>query len=106
MSVAGEKSIALAKALPTFSGGERAILLLAYPKAQALADARKLQLGLAVTTLLGIALDGVRDLAGGRTDHAAFSAARRSRGEACQRRACPGPCSRQRRACAPRDELQ
>ncbi len=56
MSVAGEKSIALAKALPTFSGGERAILLLAYPKAQALADARKLQLGLAVTTLLGLIL--------------------------------------------------
>ena len=56
MSVAGEKSIALAKSLPTFSDGERAILLLAYPKAQALADARKLQLGLAVTTLLGLVL--------------------------------------------------
>ena len=33
---------------------ERAILLLAYPKAQALADARKLQLALAVMTLLGL----------------------------------------------------
>ena len=56
MKVAGEQSIALAKALPTFSGGERAILLLAYPKAQALADARKLQLALAVTTFLGLLL--------------------------------------------------
>jgi len=56
MNVAGEKSIVLAKPLPTFSGGERAILLLAYPKAQALADARKLQLGLAVMTLLGLLL--------------------------------------------------
>jgi diguanylate cyclase (GGDEF)-like protein len=56
MKVAGDKSIALAKPLPTFSDGERAILLLAYPKAQALADARKLQLGLAVMTLLGLLL--------------------------------------------------
>jgi diguanylate cyclase (GGDEF)-like protein len=54
MSVAGERSIVLAKALPTFSDGEQAILLLAYPKAQALADARKLQLALAVMTLLGL----------------------------------------------------
>jgi len=56
MKVAGDKSIALAKPLPTFSDGERAILLLAYPKAQALGDARKLQLGLAVMTLLGLLL--------------------------------------------------
>ena len=56
MSVAGERSIVLAKPLPTFSDGEQAILLLAYPKAQALADARKLQLALAVMTLLGLLL--------------------------------------------------
>jgi diguanylate cyclase (GGDEF)-like protein len=54
MQVAGERSIALAKPLPTFSGNERAILLLAYPKAEALADARKLQLALAAMTLLGL----------------------------------------------------
>jgi diguanylate cyclase (GGDEF)-like protein len=56
MRVAGENSIVLAKPLPTFSDQERAILLLAYPKAQALADARKLQLALAVMTLLGLML--------------------------------------------------
>ncbi len=56
MIVAGEKSIVLAKPLPTFSDGEQAILLLAYPKAQALADAHKLQLALAVMTLLGLLL--------------------------------------------------
>ena len=54
MRVGGDRSIALAKPLPTFSGGERAILLLAYPKAEALADASKLQLVLAVMTLLGL----------------------------------------------------
>jgi diguanylate cyclase (GGDEF)-like protein len=58
MTLAGEKSIVLAKPLPTFSGRERAVLLLAYPKSQALADARKLQLGLAVMTLLGLLLMG------------------------------------------------
>jgi diguanylate cyclase (GGDEF)-like protein len=56
MTVAGESSIALAKALPTFSDRERAILLLAYPRAEALADARKLQLALAAMTLLGLLL--------------------------------------------------
>ena len=54
MRVAGTPSITLAKPLPTFSDDERAILLLAYPKAEALADARKLQLALAVMTLLGL----------------------------------------------------
>lgn len=58
MRVAGEKSIVLAKPLPTFSDNERAILLLAYPKAQALADARKLQLALAAMTFLGLLLMG------------------------------------------------
>ena len=58
MRVAGEKSIVLAKSLPTFSDGERAILLLAYPKAQALAEARELQLALAAMTLLGLLLMG------------------------------------------------
>jgi diguanylate cyclase (GGDEF)-like protein len=58
MRVAGEESIVLAKPLPTFSDGERAILLLAYPKAQALAEARKLQLALAAMTFLGLLLMG------------------------------------------------
>jgi diguanylate cyclase (GGDEF)-like protein len=58
MRVAGENSIVLAKPLPTFSDGETAILLLAYPKAQALADAHKLQLALAVMTLIGLLLMG------------------------------------------------
>jgi len=56
MSVANAKSIALAKPLPTFGDNQRAILLLAYPKAQALADARKLQLALAAMTLMGLLL--------------------------------------------------
>ena len=59
MRVAGKKSIALAKELPTFSDDERAILLLAYPKAEALADARKLQFVLAGMTLLGLLLMGL-----------------------------------------------
>jgi diguanylate cyclase (GGDEF)-like protein len=54
MTVGRARSIALAKPLPTFAGDGRAILLLAYPKAEALADARKLQLALAVMTLLGL----------------------------------------------------
>jgi diguanylate cyclase (GGDEF)-like protein len=58
MRVTDHTSIVLAKALPTFSGQERAILLLAYPKSEALADARKLQLALAVMTLLGLLLMG------------------------------------------------
>ena len=56
MAVGGEKSIALAKPLATFSDGEEALLLLAYPKAEAMADARKLQLALAIMTLLGLLL--------------------------------------------------
>jgi diguanylate cyclase (GGDEF)-like protein len=56
MNVGGTRSIALAKPLRTFSDGERAILLLAYPKAQALADARKLEIALAAMTLLGLLL--------------------------------------------------
>jgi len=54
MRVGGANSIAMAKPLRTFSDGEQAVLLLAYPKAEALADARKLQLALAVMTLLGL----------------------------------------------------
>ncbi len=54
MRVGADDSIALAKPLPTFSGRDHAILLLAYPKAQALADARKLQFALAAMTLLGL----------------------------------------------------
>jgi diguanylate cyclase (GGDEF)-like protein len=56
MDVAGGTSIALAKPLPAFSSGDRAILLLAYPKAQALQSARKLQWGLGALTLLGLLL--------------------------------------------------
>ena len=56
MMVGQTRSIALAKPLPTFSDRERAILLLAYPSAQAMADARRLQLALGVMTLLGLLL--------------------------------------------------
>ena len=56
MRVAGLTSIALAKPLPTFAGNQRAILLLAYPKAEAMADARKLQWALGIMTLLGLLL--------------------------------------------------
>ena len=59
MNLGGEKSIALAKPLQTFSDRERAILLLAYPKAEAMADARKLQLALGLMTLLGLLLVSV-----------------------------------------------
>lgn len=52
----GTRSIALAKPLPTFSDRQHAILLLAYPKAEALADARKLQGALGAMTLLGLLL--------------------------------------------------
>lgn len=54
--VDGNRSITLAKPLSTFSTSDRAILLLAYPKSEALAAARRLQLALAVVTLLGLAL--------------------------------------------------
>jgi diguanylate cyclase (GGDEF)-like protein len=56
MRVGDAASIALAKPLPAFGDNERAILLLAYPKAEALADARKLQLALGAMTLLGLLL--------------------------------------------------
>jgi diguanylate cyclase (GGDEF)-like protein len=59
MKLGGARSIALAKPLPTFSDGERAILLLAYPRSEAMADARKLQLALGVMTLLGLLLVAV-----------------------------------------------
>jgi len=58
MSVGGDRSIALAKPLPVFADRDRAILLLAYPRAQAMADARKLQLALGFMTLLGLLLVG------------------------------------------------
>src|SRR6184192_2004132 len=59
MRVGDTTSIALAKPLPAFGDGERATLLLAYPKAEALADARKLQLALAAMTLLGLLVVGL-----------------------------------------------
>ena len=58
MTVGGDRSITVAKPLPTFSGSDKAILLLAYPKAEAMADARKLQLALGLMTLLGLLLVG------------------------------------------------
>jgi diguanylate cyclase (GGDEF)-like protein len=54
MKVGDAPSIALAKRLPTFSDNEQAILLLSYPRAQALEDAHKLQLALALMTLIGL----------------------------------------------------
>jgi diguanylate cyclase (GGDEF)-like protein len=59
MAVGGDRSIALAKPLATFSDGDRAILLLAYPRAEAMADARKLQIALGLMTLLGLLLVGL-----------------------------------------------
>jgi len=56
MNVRGQRAIALAKPLPTFSSGDKAMLLLAYPKAEAMADERKLQWALALLTLLGLSL--------------------------------------------------
>ncbi len=59
MRVGNETSIALAKPLPTFIGDDGAVLLLAYPKAKALGNARNLQLALAVMTLLGLLIAGI-----------------------------------------------
>jgi diguanylate cyclase (GGDEF)-like protein len=56
MAVDREPSITLAKPLETMLPGDRALLILAYPKAQALAAARKLQMALGVMTLFGLAL--------------------------------------------------
>ena len=56
MRVGVTPSIVLAKPLPTFADKDEAILVLAYPKAEALGDARKLQVALAVMTLLGLVL--------------------------------------------------
>jgi diguanylate cyclase (GGDEF)-like protein len=59
MKIAGTTSIVLAKPLPALANGARAILLLAYPKGEALADARKLQFALAAMTLIGLLLMGL-----------------------------------------------
>lgn len=56
LTLAGGASIALVKPLPTFSDQERAMLLLAYPRTEAMADARNLQLALALMTLIGLLL--------------------------------------------------
>ncbi|MEO8547862.1 MAG: EAL domain-containing protein [Sphingomicrobium sp.] len=56
MSFDGRPSITLAKPLATFLNSDRAILILAYPKGEALASAHKLQLALALITVLGLAL--------------------------------------------------
>ena len=54
-----EEAFALAKPLPTFAPGERAVLLLAYPKAEALGTARMLQLAVALIAILGLGLVGI-----------------------------------------------
>ena len=84
VEIDGYRSITLVKPLPTFSTSDRAILLLAYPKSEALAAARRLQLALAVMTLLGLALAALATwrAAGritqplARLDHAAESLAK------------------------------
>ena len=84
-TIDGESSITLAKPLPTFSAGDRAVLLLAYPKAKALAAARKLQLALAVLTILGLAAGRLRHVASGAQDHpAAWRASMRRPGRLAQ----------------------
>jgi len=56
MRVDGESAITVAKPLETLLPGDRVLLLLAYPKSRALAEAHKLQLALAIMTLLGLVL--------------------------------------------------
>ena len=56
MNFNGRPSITLVKPLKTFLDGDQAVLLLAYPKKEALASARKLQLALALITIFGLAL--------------------------------------------------
>ena len=56
MRVNGEPAITLAKPLPALSGRKDAVLVLAYPRSEALAAARQLQAALAVLTLIGLAL--------------------------------------------------
>ena len=56
MDVDGERSITLAKPLDTLLPGDRVLLILAYPKSQALAAARRLQGALGAMTLLGLLL--------------------------------------------------
>ena len=52
IEVDGESAIALAKPLPTLVGDRDAVLLLAYPRSEALATARRLQAALAVMDIL------------------------------------------------------
>ncbi|HEV2595206.1 MAG TPA: EAL domain-containing protein [Sphingomicrobium sp.] len=59
LTLDGKPSRALAKSLPGFFGDGRAILLLAYPKASAVADAKTLQLILGLVTLVGLLLVGL-----------------------------------------------
>jgi len=56
MRVDNEPSITLAKPLETLLPGNEVLLILAYPKAEALAGARKLQLALGLMTLVGLLL--------------------------------------------------
>ena len=59
INVGDDRSIALAEPLPTFADGDRAFLMLAYPKAAATADARKLQFALGLMTMIGLLLVGI-----------------------------------------------
>jgi len=56
MKLGGEPAITMAKPLPALSGGKDAVLVLAYPRSEAMAGERQLQAALAVLTLFGLAL--------------------------------------------------
>jgi diguanylate cyclase (GGDEF)-like protein len=56
IQVGGEPAIALAKPLPALSGKGEAVLLLAYPRSQALSTAWRLQAALAAMTVIGLGL--------------------------------------------------
>ena len=56
MDVDGKPSITLTKPLQTLLPNDRVLLILGYPKSEALAGARKLQIALAGMTLLGLLL--------------------------------------------------
>ena len=56
MDFDGESAIALAKPLSTFSAGDQAVLLLAYPRSKAMAAGRTLQWAVGLMTLVGLLL--------------------------------------------------
>jgi diguanylate cyclase (GGDEF)-like protein len=56
MTFGGERAIALAKPLTTFAANEQAVLLLAYPRAEAMAAGRTLQWTVGLMALIGLLL--------------------------------------------------